>query len=225
MTARAGSVVTYNPNNSSIDSTDFYYAFANAYSGNYNALRLVPGNYTIINPYGGFHFLAACSSAQRSPFELDFGGSTFVLTVGLQTERPAAVSLLLTPTCQTCSCPFHCRLHAHLSSSSGPTEAVPDTFWSLWLYGSAGLQEELASEGQSASSHTHLHEMPCWVQDGTAGGFFFSYCNNVLVHNATIYYDFSQNPWYQATITDISPNGQVWNITVSLFPPSCRQMQ
>ena len=56
------------------------------------------------------------------------------------------------------------------------------------------------------------------MQDGTSGGLFFSYCNNLLVHNATIYYEFSQYPWYQATITDISPNGQVWNITVSLFP-------
>ena len=56
------------------------------------------------------------------------------------------------------------------------------------------------------------------MQDGTSGGFFFNYCNNVLAHNATIYYDFTQNPWYQATITDISPNGQVWNITVSHVP-------
>ena len=92
MTARAGSVVTYNPNNSSIDSTDFYYAFANAYSGGYSALRLVPGTYTIINPFGGFHFIAGCYSAQRVLFELDLGGSTFVLTVSLRLAWPAAVS-------------------------------------------------------------------------------------------------------------------------------------
>ena len=79
-----GSVVTYNPNNSSINSVDFYYAFVNAYSGGYSALRVVPGNYTIINTFAGFHLIAGCSGAQRSSFELDFGGSTFVLTVGLR---------------------------------------------------------------------------------------------------------------------------------------------
>ncbi len=80
----AGTVVTYNPNNSSIDATDFYYAFTNAYSGSYTTLRVVPGNYTIINTFGGFHFIAGCYGAQRSPFEIDFGGSTFVLTVSLR---------------------------------------------------------------------------------------------------------------------------------------------
>ena len=56
------------------------------------------------------------------------------------------------------------------------------------------------------------------MQDGTAGGLFFSYCDGLLVHNATAYYEFSVNPWYQATITDMSSNGQVWNITVSPLP-------
>ena len=61
------------------------------------------------------------------------------------------------------------------------------------------------------------------MQDGTSGGFFFNYCNNVLAHNVTMYYEFSQNPWYQATITGISANGQIWNITVSLLPLSMRK--
>ena len=82
--ACAGSVVTYNPNNNSIDSTDFTNAFYNAYSGSYNTLRLVPGNYTIVNPISGFHFIADCVSAVRSPFELDLGGSTLILTVSLK---------------------------------------------------------------------------------------------------------------------------------------------
>ena len=77
-------MVTYNPNNSSIDATDFYYAFTNAYGGGYNTLRVATGNYTIINTFGGFHFIAGCYGAQRSPFEIDFGGSTFVLTVSLE---------------------------------------------------------------------------------------------------------------------------------------------
>lgn len=94
--------MTYNPNNSSIDSTDFYYAFTNAYSGNYNTLRVAPGNYTIINTFGGFHFIAGCYGAQRSPFEIDFGGSTFVLTVSLKLP-------LLSPRCSAwvqMGCPY-----------------------------------------------------------------------------------------------------------------------
>ena len=55
------------------------------------------------------------------------------------------------------------------------------------------------------------------VQNGTYGGVFFAYCYNLYVHNATFYYNFTQNPWYQATVTGISSNGQAWNITVS--PP------
>lgn len=55
-------------------------------------------------------------------------------------------------------------------------------------------------------------------QDGTNGGVFFSYCNNVTATNGTFYYPFDQNPWYQATITGMyqqfyySPI--IWNITV-----------
>ena len=56
------------------------------------------------------------------------------------------------------------------------------------------------------------------MQNGTYGGVFFAYCYNLYVHNATFYYNFTQNPWYQATVTGISANSQVWNITVSPQP-------
>lgn len=52
------------------------------------------------------------------------------------------------------------------------------------------------------------------LQDGTLGGIFFNFCYNLTAHNATFYYDFSVNPWYQSTLDDISSDGQTWNITV-----------
>ena len=86
--------------------------------------------------------------------------------------------------------------------------ALPSLRVCSWWHG--GLQPE------RDSLHLFDCEMAWYMQDGTSGGFFFNYCNNVLAHNATIYYAWSQNPWYQATITGISANQQVWNITVSL---------
>ncbi|BDA47298.1 hypothetical protein COCOBI_10-1440 [Coccomyxa sp. Obi] len=50
--------------------------------------------------------------------------------------------------------------------------------------------------------------------DGTLGGVFFGNCYNISAYNATFYYVISQNPWYQATLSDISSNGLTWNITV-----------
>ncbi|CAL8472258.1 g11800 [Coccomyxa elongata] len=50
--------------------------------------------------------------------------------------------------------------------------------------------------------------------DGTLGAVFFANCYNMSAYNATFYYDISQNPWYQATLTDISVDGITWNITV-----------
>lgn len=52
------------------------------------------------------------------------------------------------------------------------------------------------------------------TQDGTLGAVFFANCYNISAYNATFYYDISQNPWYQATLTDISADGITWNITV-----------
>ena len=56
--------------------------------------------------------------------------------------------------------------------------------------------------------------MPARTQDGTQGGVFFNYCNYITATNGTFYYEFSQNPWYQATITGMANQGTVWNITV-----------
>lgn len=78
----AGTVAVYNPNNSSIDRTDFYNTFANYwYAGSYTALRLVTGTYSVVNPIAGFHLIAGCSGISHAPFELDLGGSTLILQV------------------------------------------------------------------------------------------------------------------------------------------------
>ena len=55
------------------------------------------------------------------------------------------------------------------------------------------------------------------MQDGNQGGVFFNLCNSITATNGTFYYTFSQNPWYQATITGMANQGTVWNITVSPF--------
>ena len=67
--------------------------------------------------------------------------------------------------------------------------------------------------------HSHccqllLRCVPARTQDGTQGGVFFNYCNYITATNGTFYYEFSQNPWYQATITGMANQGTVWNITV-----------
>lgn len=53
------------------------------------------------------------------------------------------------------------------------------------------------------------------MQDGNQGGVFFNLCNSITATNGTFYYTFSQNPWYQATITGMANQGTVWNITVT----------
>jgi hypothetical protein len=51
---------------------------------------------------------------------------------------------------------------------------------------------------------------------GGLGGIFFSNCYNLTAYNATFYYDFAENPWYQSTLDGISADGLTWNITVGL---------
>lgn len=53
------------------------------------------------------------------------------------------------------------------------------------------------------------------MQDGTQGGLYFNLCNSITATNGTFYYEFSQNPWYQATITGMGSQGTVWDITVT----------
>jgi hypothetical protein len=60
-----------------------------------------------------------------------------------------------------------------------------------------------------------------WIraaQDGTQGGVFFSYCNNITATNGTFMYPFTQNPWYQATVTNQSADGLTWTIQVACPP-------
>ena len=66
-----------------VDSQDFYNAFYKYWAKQqYTRFVVQTGNYTVINPVGGFHLQAACGGLNRAlPFELDFGGSTFVFTV------------------------------------------------------------------------------------------------------------------------------------------------
>lgn len=77
------------------------------------------------------------------------------------------------------------------------------------------VQRGGAAQTSRIELNAGLHLALAVLQDGTQGGLFFSYCNNLTVRNATVYYNFTQNPWYQATITDMSPSGLTWNITVS----------
>lgn len=60
------------------------------------------------------------------------------------------------------------------------------------------------------------------VQNGESGGVFFAFCYNLTSYNATFYYDFSVNPWYQATVDSISADQLTWNITVGALPYPCR---
>ena len=88
----AGSVAYYNPNNSTVDSQDFYNAFYKYWNlQQYTRFVVQTGNYSVINPVGGFHLQAACGGLNRAlPFELDFGGSTFVFTVSSPVRRATA---------------------------------------------------------------------------------------------------------------------------------------
>ncbi len=112
----AGTVAVYNPNNSSIDSTDFYNTFAKYwYAGSYTALRLVTGTYSIVNPIAGFHLIAGCSGISHAPFEIDFGGSTLILQVRHTT-------FLLRPALST-----QCMLRADFGGSTLILTIRPDS--------------------------------------------------------------------------------------------------
>ena len=75
-----------------MDSQDFYNAFYKYWNlQQYTRFVVQTGNYSVINPVGGFHLQAACGGLNRAlPFELDFGGSTFVFTVSSPVWRATA---------------------------------------------------------------------------------------------------------------------------------------
>ena len=116
----AGSVAYYNPNNSTMDSQDFYNAFYKYWNEQqYTRFVVQTGNYSVINPVGGFHLQAACGGLNRAlPFELDFGGSTFVFTVSPPSVRRATAGACVT--CLHASREPHQNWHrSHFSTDVG----------------------------------------------------------------------------------------------------------
>jgi hypothetical protein len=77
-----GTVMTYYPFNDTLNPTTFADAFYSAFQDTtISTFRVQTGTYTLLGSYNGFHLQLNCNFQKRSPFEVDFGNSTYIFTV------------------------------------------------------------------------------------------------------------------------------------------------